>query len=120
MVGKDAIREVAAQIAREFCPDRIILFGSCARGCPTPDSDVDLLVIPPLEPAWEHLRTDLDALSSLGIEARYPGLVADAEDVAEALRIARPVRTLVRRSLGLPAEQEEPGERPAPGPDATA
>lgn len=35
----------ARRIAREFHPERIILFGSHARGTARPDSDVDLLVI---------------------------------------------------------------------------
>jgi len=34
-------------LAREFRPRKIILFGSCATGCATPDSDVDLLVVVP-------------------------------------------------------------------------
>jgi len=33
------------KIARELNPEKIILFGSYAYGNPTPDSDVDLLVI---------------------------------------------------------------------------
>jgi len=33
------------RIARTLRPDRIILFGSYANGAPTPDSDVDLLVV---------------------------------------------------------------------------
>ena len=32
-------------MAEEFKPERIVLFGSYARGKPTPDSDVDLLVV---------------------------------------------------------------------------
>jgi len=45
MVEKKKIRELADRIAREFKPDKIILFGSHAWGRPGPDSDVDLLVI---------------------------------------------------------------------------
>lgn len=33
------------KIAKKLKPEKIILFGSYARGNPTPDSDVDLLVI---------------------------------------------------------------------------
>jgi len=33
------------RIVRELQPDKIILFGSYAYGVPTPDSDVDLLII---------------------------------------------------------------------------
>ena len=39
------IQKVVQQIADEFHPDKIILFGSCAWGEPGPDSDVDLLVV---------------------------------------------------------------------------
>src|SRR4051812_48704350 len=40
-----AIREYAGRIAARFQPQRIILFGSYARGDHTPDSDVDLLIV---------------------------------------------------------------------------
>ena len=33
------------RLVSKLCPERIILFGSYAYGRPTPDSDVDLLVI---------------------------------------------------------------------------
>ena len=41
------IRRYARAIAEEFCPDRIILFGSYAYGTPHADSDVDILVVMP-------------------------------------------------------------------------
>ena len=40
-----AIRRYARQVAEQFDPDQIILFGSHAYGTPTADSDVDLLVV---------------------------------------------------------------------------
>jgi predicted nucleotidyltransferase len=49
MTTHEQIQEVAWRIGREFRPQRVILFGSYARGKPTPDSDVDLLVITPVE-----------------------------------------------------------------------
>lgn len=39
------IRNVCRQIAAAYQPERIILFGSQAYGKPTPDSDVDLLIV---------------------------------------------------------------------------
>jgi predicted nucleotidyltransferase len=39
------IRKAARKIAEAVHPEKIILFGSFAYGKPTPDSDVDLLVI---------------------------------------------------------------------------
>jgi uncharacterized protein len=40
-----AIRAVVQQVAERFQPEKVILFGSYAYGSPTPESDVDLLVI---------------------------------------------------------------------------
>lgn len=39
------IRKMVNRIVRQFHPERIILFGSQARGDAGPDSDVDLLVV---------------------------------------------------------------------------
>jgi predicted nucleotidyltransferase len=47
MVNMRQIEAVGRTIAKEFRPWRIVLFGSYARGTPTPDSDVDLLVVMP-------------------------------------------------------------------------
>ena len=41
------IRGYCRTLAREFSPEKIILFGSYAYGKPTSDSDVDLLVVMP-------------------------------------------------------------------------
>lgn len=59
--------EVVRRILRVAKPERIILFGSAARGDLTPDSDIDLLV---LEPAPVDTRRQsvlfADALRGLG------------------------------------------------------
>jgi len=39
------IRAVVKQIATQFNPEKIILFGSYAYGNPRPESDVDLLIV---------------------------------------------------------------------------
>ncbi len=49
MTSMDRIQELASRIAEEFAPERIILFGSHARGDAGKYSDVDLLVIMPVE-----------------------------------------------------------------------
>ena len=46
---KKKIRQMVNRIIREFHPERIILFGSHARGDAGPDSDVDLLVVMAVE-----------------------------------------------------------------------
>lgn len=44
-----AIAGMVQRIVERFAPERIILFGSHARGAAGPDSDVDLLVVMPVE-----------------------------------------------------------------------
>jgi predicted nucleotidyltransferase len=43
------IRRYARQVAEQFHPDKIILFGSYAYGRPHADSDVDILVVMPAD-----------------------------------------------------------------------
>lgn len=49
MVTMRQIEELSRRIAAEFQPQRIFLFGSYAWGQPTPDSDVDLLIVMPFD-----------------------------------------------------------------------
>ncbi len=46
---QDQIKKMTRRIVRRFHPDQIILFGSHARNEAGPDSDIDLLVIMPIE-----------------------------------------------------------------------
>jgi len=43
------IREFSRKLVEEFRPQKVVLFGSHARGTATEDSDVDLLIILPFE-----------------------------------------------------------------------
>ena len=45
MVDRQTIQELCDRIVRDFQPERLILFGSYASGNPTPESEVDLLVV---------------------------------------------------------------------------
>lgn len=49
MTTLQQIQEYAQRLGEAFSPHRVILFGSYAYGQPTLDSDVDLLVITPLD-----------------------------------------------------------------------
>jgi predicted nucleotidyltransferase len=59
-IPEKAIQDVIWQIAEKFHPQRIILFGSYARGKPRPESDVDLLVVmeTPLKETSQALLID--------------------------------------------------------------
>ncbi len=54
MASLSEIQVLANNIAREFRPEKIILFGSHARGDARPDSDVDLMVIMPRDGKEHH------------------------------------------------------------------
>jgi predicted nucleotidyltransferase len=47
------------RVVRRFRPERVILFGSCARGEAGPDSDVDLLVVLPIEGSKREKRIEI-------------------------------------------------------------
>jgi predicted nucleotidyltransferase len=46
-VERKEIRQMVRRIVSQFHPEKIILFGSHARGDAGPDSDVDLLIVMP-------------------------------------------------------------------------
>jgi uncharacterized protein len=68
MVRMTEIRSLSRRIAQAYRPRRILLFGSYARGTPTRDSDVDLLVILPFRgPA---IRKSVEILNR--VNPRFP------------------------------------------------
>lgn len=57
----EVIREMGRVIVESFRPERIILFGSHARGTAGPDSDVDLLVVMKVEGSRRRLGARIGA-----------------------------------------------------------
>lgn len=95
----DAVAFHAQQCAEKYLKARLI---EAAIPFPkTHNLGAILTLLAPVEPAWEHLRPELAELTALGIEARYPGRITDADDARDALRIAAEVRRLARQALGL-------------------
>lgn len=45
----DQLRPYLQVLIEQFHPEQVILFGSYANGDPTPDSDIDLLVVKPVD-----------------------------------------------------------------------
>ncbi|PZR98409.1 MAG: hypothetical protein DLM69_08705 [Candidatus Chloroheliales bacterium] len=74
------IERFVRQIAERFDPERIILFGSYAYGKPTPDSDVDILVImnTPMREVMQaaEIRDAIDYPFALDLLVRTPEKVA--------------------------------------------
>jgi len=85
-ITEGRIREAIEKIAQVVHPEKVILFGSFAYGHPTPDSDVDLLVIMESEQN-AHIR------SAQVSEILYPRpfpvdlIVRTPQEVAERLAL---------------------------------
>ena len=66
MVALADIRKFGRRVGKEFRAERVILFGSHARGEATEDSDVDLLVVLPFR------GRDIDLAVRIHVELRPP------------------------------------------------
>ena len=55
-----ALDEMVGRIVARFHPDRIILFGSCVKGEPTEDSDIDLLIVMPVKGSRREQANAID------------------------------------------------------------
>ncbi len=64
-IPQEAIDEVVRQIAGKFKPQKIILFGSYARGNPRPESDVDMLVV--IDTPLKESKLSLEIRRHLGV-----------------------------------------------------
>ncbi len=68
MVSAEILWKITERLLREFHPHQIILFGSQARGTADARSDVDILVVCPIEKNRRTLMVAMDrALKGLGI-----------------------------------------------------
>jgi len=66
--NQEIIAEMVQRIVEGFDPNQIILFGSHARGAAGPDSDVDLLVVMPVEGSRREQRVAIRvALRGMGM-----------------------------------------------------
>lgn len=86
----DAIRQ---RLLAHFAPEKIILFGSYAHGAPTPDSDLDLLLVMDTEvPVWERYQLARQAIGAVGtpvdIFVLTPEEFAETKDVVGSLAYA--------------------------------
>src|SRR4030095_15695021 len=84
VVHADDILKVADDIAQQFRPHQIVLFGSYAYGDPAADSDADLLVVTPYRGHSHRTATQIRML----IQARFPIdlLVRSPDEVRRRVR----------------------------------
>ena len=75
------IKQVCDLIAERYHPEKIILFGSHAYGQPTPESDVDLLVV--MDFAGSPLQQAIKISRELGLVTPMDLLVRTSAQVQE-------------------------------------
>jgi len=68
MISDKILLKVKERLVDDFHPEKIILFGSQARGTADERSDVDILVVCPFAGKRRHLMLEMDrALKGLGL-----------------------------------------------------
>jgi predicted nucleotidyltransferase len=85
MVRNAEIQDFVDKVVEEFAPQRVILFGSHARGDATPDSDVDLLVIMPTKK--RTMQQALDIRLRVSCEFPLDLIVRTPKDVKQRLAL---------------------------------
>jgi uncharacterized protein len=90
MISEDIIQEATRRLAEKFRPERIILFGSYARGTADDHSDVDLMVITKAANTGNRHK-----------------MMADMDEALQGLRIAKDI--VVLTSAEFEEEKEIPG-----------
>lgn len=85
MVAMRQIEEFGRQIGCQFSSERVILFGSHARGEVASDSDVDVLVIAPFEGKSVHKSVEI----RMKLRPRFPVdlIVQTPEEVRQGLEM---------------------------------
>lgn len=94
-----AIERAAEILRRQFPIDRLILFGSKARGDDKPDSDIDLLVLTRERVDWRQHDAMLHVIFhlQLELEVMLSPVIIEAEEWEHGVSQALPLRKEVDR-----------------------
>ena len=84
-IPQEAIDEVVRQIVEKFKPQKIILFGSYARGNPRPESDVDMLVV--MDTSLKEVQQAIQICQQIEYRFGLDLIVHTPEQLAERLKM---------------------------------
>jgi predicted nucleotidyltransferase len=105
MVSNETLAEISRRLVEGFHPDKIILFGSQARGTADNRSDIDILVICPVKENRRALMLDMyDVLDNMKVAKDIIILTPEEFEIDRQIpgTIARPAwkegKTLYERS----------------------
>jgi len=79
---QEKIDEMVRRIVKRVHPEKIILFGSYARGSATMDSDADILVVMPIKGSKRKRATDID-LALVGVDLPVDVIVVTPEELEQ-------------------------------------
>jgi len=79
---QEKIDEMVRRIVKRVHPEKIILFGSYARGSATTDSDADILVVMPVKGSKRKRATDID-LALVGVDLPVDVIVVTPEELEQ-------------------------------------
>ncbi len=77
---QEKIEEMVRRIVDRFNPQKIILFGSLARGTAGYDSDADILVVMPVKGSKRKQATEID-VSLIGLDLPTDVIVVTPEEL---------------------------------------
>lgn len=107
-----ALVQVVKQIVSRFDPERVIVFGSVARGDVHEDSDIDLMIVK--ETDRPFLKRIDDVLELLHVDVAVEPLVYTPEELERLKREGRDFIEAILRE-GRVVYEREAGSEPAPG-----
>lgn len=97
-ISEALIQRITKKIVRECDPHKIILFGSCARGKPNQDSDLDLFVIMDSDVARPDARAMEMAALFDDLDCPMDLIVYTSKEVATCLQKQNPfIRDILER-----------------------
>jgi len=76
----EKIDELVRRIVNQFHPEKVILFGSYARGTAGEDSDADVLVVMPVKGSKRKKATEID-VALVGIDLSVDVIVVTPEEL---------------------------------------
>jgi predicted nucleotidyltransferase len=84
----ERLKKISERLKKEYLAEKVILFGSYARGDATEDSDIDLFIIAPTnERFFERMAAVLALVRDLYKGLALSPIVLRPEEVEERLRI---------------------------------
>lgn len=95
-----ALRAAISSLRARFPIERVVLFGSKARGDAGAESDIDLLVVTARELAWQERHALLDALFDIQMthDVVFSPLVVEREAWERGIYSVLPIRAEIERA----------------------